>query len=416
MQVWKSVIAIVISVSMFGSMYYLADNETSCEVNAEGPGDDLDEDGRPDEFEIDQGLDETENDVEWTFLVYCCGDDVPAGNPAGTILPEMWEFIEKLSWVGCTDNITIVVQFDGSDVLNGFHQDQYWNNMQNNINNGIIPSSTSTRRFLVGMDPNKRWNPNLNLGTNCWHNTVNDPLSSYTLWDVTNWDPRNTGKAHSSLNWEANMADSSTLFEFISWGMDTFISDNYCLYIDSHGDGVKGFGYDYRPNTNPTTTTKDVLNLSEIKTVSNLLSNENPSKTLDMVMFQSCFMGNLEFCTEFSSFADYYVASENIMHTTGNQDDKVLEQLDLNPSWSPARLAREFIDVEWTYSRDGNSTPPWNITDWATSGSVGLTFSNMNNSYLTTTNLLTQMSIMNTAIQNGVSAKPSWYNSRLVTS
>jgi len=72
--------------------------------------------------------------------------------------------------------------------------------------------------------------------------------------------------------------------------------------------------------------------------------------------------------------------------------------------------------VEWAYSRDGNSTPPWNITDWATSGSVGLTFSNMNNSYLTTTNLLTQMSIMNTAIQNGVSAKPSWYNSRLVTS
>ncbi|OYT44447.1 hypothetical protein B6U90_05310 [Thermoplasmatales archaeon ex4484_6] len=360
---------------------------------------DSDGDGRPDEFEVWQGLNEDENDVEWTFLVYCCGDDVPCGNRMGTILPEMWEFIEKLSWVGCTDNISIVVQFDGNDQLYGYHPDMFWNSIPNNVDKPHI-SETSTRRFLVGKD-STGWDPSMILDEDCANNTLID------LYDVTDWDPKGTGGSHNSTHWEANMADPLVLHEFISWGLDTFPSDNYCLYVDSHGDGITGFAYDYRPNEEPTTTIKDVLNLSDIRKVGDLLLDEEPQKNLDIVMLQSCLMGNIEFCHEFSRFCDYYVASENVMHITGNQDDVVLQSLDEDPQLSPARLAREFIDVEYIYSRDKVINPPWNIMDW--DGRERLTFSSINCTQLRNSDLMEMASIFNQAVVDGVGLDKEWY-------
>ncbi len=397
---------IFVSLIMLGTIYYSASSDRSSLVSSEGTRAEIDGDGRPDDFEIAQGLDEAENDVEWTFLVYCCGDDVPEGNKTGTLLPEMWEFIEKLTWVGCTDDITIVVQFDGTDQLNGNHQDMFWNDIPNNQGRSPI-AGTSTRRFLVGRD-SKGWDPSINLLEDCTNNTLID------LYDVTDWDPGNTGKAHSSLDWEANMADPNTLHEFISWGIDTFPSDNYCLYVDSHGDGIRGFGYDHRPDKEPTTGIKDLLNLSEIGTVADLLSREDPPKRLDMVMLQSCLMGNIEFCYEFSKFSDYYIASENVMHLTGNQDDKVLKQLEKNPSWTPSRLAREFIDIEYRYSRDGMTDPPWNIMDW--DGKEKLTLSCINNTFMAKTDIIDQIEMMNRALLEGAGSDPGWYIPNLMSS
>jgi len=368
-------------------------------VSSRVTGNDTDGDGRPDEFELQQGLDADVNDLEWTFLVYCCGDDVARGNRTGTILPEMWEFIEKLSWVGSTENITIVVQFDGSDQLYGNHQDMFWSEIPNNAGDSPI-TPTSTRRFLVGKDT-LGWNTSLVLQSDCYNNTVVD------LYDVTDWDPASTGKAHASPNWEANMADPVTLHEFISWGMDTFPSDHYCLYVDSHGDGVSGFGYDHRPDGGETSLVKDVLNLSDIEKVGDLLLQEEPPKRLDIVMLQSCLMGNMEFCYEFSRFAGHFVASENVMHITGNQDDRVLEELDKDPSWSPDRLAREYVYVEYLYSRDGITNPPWNIMDWI--GRERLTFASLNTSFLAGSDMMGQISRFNRAMVSGVDSDPGWY-------
>jgi hypothetical protein len=365
-------------------------------TSSAGPSADSDGDGRPDDFEIWQGLDENENDVEWTFLVYCCGDDVPEGNKTGTILPEMWEFVEKLSWVGSTDNINIVVQFDGSDQLNGNHQDMFWNDIPNNRKKEKI-EGTTTRRFLVGKDT-RGWDPSIILDDDCTNNTLVD------LYDVTDWDPENTGKSHSGT-WEANMADPYTFHEFISWGMDTFPSDNYCLYVDSHGDGVFGFGYDHRTDSGPTHQEKDLLTLDDIGIVSDLMEEED--KKIDIVMLQSCLMGNMEFNTEFMSFCDHYVASENLMHITGNQDDKVLENLEREPSWSSERLVREFIDIEYHYSRDGIANPPWNIMDW--DGRERLTISCINNSFLRKEDIFTLIDEMNRALLDGIEIDPGWY-------
>ena len=308
----------------------------------------------------------------------------------------MWEFVEKLSWVGCTDNINIVVQFDGSDQLNGNHQDKFWNEIPNNKNKQNI-EGTTTRRFLVGKDT-RGWDPSIILDDDCKNNTLVD------LYDVTDWDPENTGKSHSGT-WEANMADPKTFHEFISWGMDTFPSDRYCLYVDSHGDGVHGFGYDHRPDSGPTLNEKDLLTLEDIDSVSELMLKEN--KKIDIVMLQSCLMGNFEFNREFMKFCDHYVASENLMHITGNQDDKVLENLEKEPSWSPERLVKEYIDVEYHYSRDGIANPPWNIMDW--NGNERLTISCINNSYLNNNDPFPLMRQMNDAILEGSRSNPGWY-------
>ncbi len=125
MQVGRKFISIMVSALLLETIILGISSDMIDEVASEKIITDNDGDGRPDEFEIEQSLDETENDIAWTFLVYCCGDDVPQGEKIGTLLPEMWEFIERLSWVGNTDSITIVVQFDGTDQLNGNHQDMY---------------------------------------------------------------------------------------------------------------------------------------------------------------------------------------------------------------------------------------------------------------------------------------------------
>jgi hypothetical protein len=377
---------------------------------------DIDGDGRPDEFERENGLawepeDPESNDTEWTFLCYVCADDVPSGDPTGTLLPEMWEFIEKLSWVGCTNNINIVVQFDGSDVLNGVHPDQEWANITNNFNNQIVPTPTSTRRFLVGQDLAKHWDPYN------WTSTPSqmtfDVLSK--LWDVTDWppgDPRNHGEGNLTPNWEANMADPHTLFEFVDWGMDTFPSDHYCLYIMSHGLGVGGFGYDYRPDTNATTSNLDVITLPEMNVLSTLF--ETNQTTIDLVNLYSCFMGNIEFGFKFLEFSDYYLASENWMMASGNQDDDTLSSLDTNPDWTPDRLAQEFIDDLEYWVTDGISNPPFNVLDWTYQvGNTSMTYSVLNAS-LMTTSLINDIITFNQNLDNGLNSnQASWYNTSM---
>ncbi|MDG6225896.1 MAG: clostripain-related cysteine peptidase [Candidatus Thermoplasmatota archaeon] len=378
---------------------------------------DIDGDGRPDEFERDFNLNwdpesPDSNDIEWTFLVYVCGDDAPAGDPSGSNLFEYWEFIERLSWVGCTDNINIVVQFDGSDVLWGETPDRHWDKMRNN-HLIVDPIPTSTRRFLVGTDSAQQWDPDTWNGSG--DRMKDDILSS--LWDVTDWpsgDPRvhNETDDNGNPNWEANMADPNTLFEFVDWGMDTFPSDHYCLYIRSHGLGVEGFGYDYRPNNNNTTTELDVITLPEMNTLSSLF--DSVEKRLDLVNLYSCFMGNLEFGFKFLEFSDYHLASENWMVSSGNQDDDTLSTLESNPDWDPQRLAQEFIDDLEYWTSDGIENPPFNVLDWTPQfGNISMTYSVLNASHMTQ-DLFDNITSFNKNLSGGLSgAQSSWYNTSM---
>jgi hypothetical protein len=396
-----------IAVGIVSMMIVLVFAIVKVNINADTlPGDD-DGDGRPDEFEIEYDLDTdpiSGNDIEWTFLIYVCADDedsLPSAN-CGSLLFEAWQFIEKLSWVGCTDNITFLVQFDGSDQLNGNHSDMRWDRIPNNFQNNINPTPTTTRRFLIGHDSIKNWIPRTTF-----QSIYLDTITS--LWDVTDWpsgDPRTHG-----TNWEANMADPNTLYEFIDWGLDTFPSDNYGLYVLSHGGGLEGFGVDYRPNTGPTGSTMDVLTLSEIQSLASMLANEEPPKKLDVTIMYSCYMGILDFCMEFSEFTDYYIGSENIMHTNGNQDDVVFGNLDGNPNWSVPRFCQEYIDVLWNYTRDNVSISPFNVADW--DSSLGLTCSTMNCSYLRNSNLINEMTTMNQLLLYGITIDPYWYKNVL---
>lgn len=375
------------------------------EVRADLDPEDEDGDGRPDLFEDLNDLDydplsEGSNDIEWTFLCYVFSDDTPAGGSGG-LNHELWWFIEKLSWVGCTDNINIVVQFDGTTEINGPHQDKYWYYMDNGNQNS--PETGITRRFLVGTDTSG-WDVDKVGQSDCYQNTVVD------LYDVTDW-PDDDDRTHDEY-WEANMADPEVLYEFISWGMDTFPSENYCLYFIGHGDGVAGFGYDYRPDSDPTTTTKDVLTLSDIQSVS--LSMEEDERVLDIVMLYSCCMGNLEFCLEFNEMSDFYIGSENLMLCDGNQDDVVLGFIDDYPNTGAEGVGIEFIDTLWYYSRNGTSNPLWDISDWPTlANPLGLTYSMTDQSYNKAA-LLSDMATMNSAILSGVIQNQQWYENMLL--
>lgn len=381
---------------------------------------DQDNDGRPDEFEEDNGLitdptNSAANDVEWTFLVYAAGDDCPDGDPSGALATELWESIERFTRIGtndmgCTDNINIVVQYDGTSELNPNQDgttsipDYYWDKIPNNDDNSISPTPHSTRRFLVGQD-NYGWN-----NQDLWDDTIVD------LWDVTNWDPMSTGLSHSSTNWEANMAHPETLIEFVHWGTQTFPSDFYCLYYMGHGDGVSGFAYDYNIGTG-TTSTKDVLTLSEANTVQSSLLTVGCK--LDLMVMESCFLGNIDLAHTFQNLVDVYVSSENEMRSSGNQNDAILTNLENqgDNTWTSQRLGQEFVYQLDQYCDDTISVPVLNIVDyWGMGGAIEMTYSAMDMSIFRTSTFLTDFTTFCTNLINGINNHQSYYLTELTNS
>ena len=403
----KKILALLITLLLTLTIGVIIMNNSIEYVKAEEDPVDTDDDGRPDDFEIANYMNPEENDVEWTFLVYMCLDDVPLGTPS-SLTNEAWEIIERMSWVGCTDNINIVVQFDGTSQMNWANQDGSWGSLQNS--QGAF--AHTTRRFLVGNDTSKSWD---------YNNICNPANTVQTCYDVTNW-PINDPRAHNTPNWEANMGDPDVLEEFIDWGMDTFDSENYCLYIYSHGEASNGTCYDYNPS-GTTLLTKDLLKMDEVAQIGTNLAAMTPPKKLDIVNLYSCFMGCIEFQTEFGSFCDWFVGSEDSMSAYGNEDNIVFNNVDCNPNWGPQTVASDFVTNLYNCSRDGLSQLPQSpnkpqyIPDWPSPSPLDnpFTYASINCGHLDTNDIIGEFEDLSLAIQSGVSgSKKTYFENSLI--
>jgi len=337
-----------------------------------------DNDGRPDTWEDENLLNDDENDIEWTFLVYMPGDDSPYGGCASPLVNDMWETLEKMSWVGCTDNINIVVQFDGTDEVAGPHN--HWNMMYGNPS--PYGEASTTRRFLLTKDDNPS---GAQFGE---YDVVED------CYDVTNWDPAETELSHSGTTWETNTGDPDTLDEFLDWGMNTFPSDYYCLVINCHGGAYEGLAVDFRTDyQSSTSTTPDILTLSEISTIT-------PPQNIDLVYLYSCYMSNIETIHAFSGFTDYFVANEDILGMGGNADDDILNYLENNPNITPEQLGKKIIDEYMYWATDSFYSKPY-PNDIREHDNISFCLTNIE--YLNQNNFFSSFNTFTTSLLNGLS-------------
>ncbi|MGK8833674.1 clostripain-related cysteine peptidase [Bacillus paranthracis] len=134
-----------------------------------------------------------------------------------------------------------------------------------------------------------------------------------------------------------NMGESSTLSDFMIWGMEKYPAEKYAVILWGHGSGsVYGYGHDERFGLDP-------LTLPELeKTFKDTY--EKTRKKLEIVAFDACLVTNLETLSYLNQYANYIVGSEDMVPGHGLNYIYTFERLLNKPNMNGAELGRIIAD------------------------------------------------------------------------
>lgn len=141
-----------------------------------------------------------------------------------------------------------------------------------------------------------------------------------------------------------NMADGTTLTDFIRYCSSNYTADHYGLVLWDHGGGVVG-GYGYDENFNG-----DSMSLTEM---SHAL--EDAEVHLDMLGFDACLMANFETCLMAAPYVNYLIASEEPEPGCGWYYTDWIGKLSKNCGIPPESYGRQIID---DYIRESSWNSP----------------------------------------------------------
>jgi hypothetical protein len=212
-----------------------------------------------------------------------------------------------------------------------------------------------------------------------------DGLRSVRRYDIDCTGVRDTtdGLAQTLAGGEGKKAGVHDLFQketlqsFIEYSMNKFPAKHYVFSQFSHGDNINGLGCD---PSDPLASKGGEgkygsINLAGLKETFEG-AREKTGRKMDVIDFDSCFMGNYEVLSALRNEADYIVASpaeqfgiealDNVktahgpkVPRSGHQQVEVFEKILQNPSIEPRALAEEFVKtgaaegrVEETFGAD----------------------------------------------------------------
>ncbi len=141
-----------------------------------------------------------------------------------------------------------------------------------------------------------------------------------------------------------NMADGTTLTDFIRYCSSNYTADHYGLVLWDHGGGVVG-GYGYDENFDG-----DSMSLTEM---SHAL--EDAEVHLDMLGFDACLMANFETCLMAAPYVNYLIASEEPEPGCGWYYTDWIGKLSKNCGISPESYGCQIID---DYIRESSWNSP----------------------------------------------------------
>lgn len=101
-----------------------------------------------------------------------------------------------------------------------------------------------------------------------------------------------------------NMGSASTLTDFLSWGQENYSAEKNMLVMWDHGGGsAKGVCFDEN-------YAFDALSLTELKKA---FKDAELTKKFDIIGFDACLMASVETAVTVRDYADYMIASEEIV-------------------------------------------------------------------------------------------------------
>ena len=130
-----------------------------------------------------------------------------------------------------------------------------------------------------------------------------------------------------------NMAESSTLKDFITYSTKNYPANRYGLIVWNHGFGtIEGFGRDENFEG-------DNMELSDMTKAL-----EESDVFFDFIGFDACFMSTIEVAYNLKDFSDYLIASSEIEPFAGWYYSNWITELSNNTSISTEELGKIIID------------------------------------------------------------------------
>lgn len=136
---------------------------------------------------------------------------------------------------------------------------------------------------------------------------------------------------------EVNMGDPQALIDFALWTIANFPAENYMLMISDHGGGWTGIVWDETDNN-------DELTMQDLDMALNTIVTESGIGKLDIVGFDACLMAQLEVMKTVAPYADYLVASQEVIPGAGWEYVTPLTAMVENPAISIPEFAQIIVD------------------------------------------------------------------------
>ncbi len=242
-----------------------------------------------------------------------CGDSEGAGTATVSDAPGPRSARSSTSPMGEDGTWTVFVYMCGSDL-------ESENGMGGMDMEEMAAASTGENvRFVVETG-----------GANSWENDVSsDQLGRYVISD---------GQAElvdSEDN--ANMGDSSTLADFLKWGVQNYPAANMGLVLWDHGGGsIGGVCYDEKSDY-------DSLRLKELDAALCSVRGQM-TEPFEFIGLDACLMGTIETANLMSAHANYLVASEETEPGYGWDYTAIGDYLGENPEANGADLGKVICD------------------------------------------------------------------------
>ncbi len=279
---------------------------------------------------VAQSLTNTTTEKEWTILVYLNAKN----NLEDAGLTDFYE----MKQVGSNDKINVVVQL-GRPTKHFTTADGNW---------------SGVKRFFVTQ--------------------TTKPIPEHAVIDLDK----------KGLN--TDMADPSTLEDFIRWGIENYPAKYHMLVIWNHGQGWRfqladdpnlknAAAKQQRSNTEsqmligvqtPIATTGGYRAVSSDDDTGGILYNRQiqdvleklvtDGKRFDIIGFDACLMSMVETAYALRKTADYMVASQELEPGTGWNYSDILQRLTANPNIKPAELSKLLVESYKSHYKDGNRT------------------------------------------------------------
>lgn len=208
---------------------------------------------------------------------------------------------------------TVLVYLNGSDLESKFAA------ATNNMREITNVKSSENVTFIVETGGTSQWHDE-DLGIDI----AEDKIQRYVYTD--------DGFQLLSEKKNANMAKAATLSNFITWGTAKYPADKYMLIVWDHGAAMHGLLSDENYNSSTMSLSTWIKALSEAEV------------HFDIIMAEASMMANLETASRLAPYADYFLASEEVMPSGGSAYQDWVQYLYDNPKADGKELGTYIVE------------------------------------------------------------------------